>query len=154
MGFYWGGKFYYSIVLAFGLRSAPYIFNLFSEALHWIIQHHILAHIRHYLDDFFLLFNPSSKPSMCSAAVEWVMGLRRELGLVFQDSKTVWPTTQIEFLGLEFDSVAIEARLPPDKLVFLRLLLHGWSTKCLASLRDIQELAGFLQFVSQVIPCS
>ena len=154
MGFCWGGKFYYNVVLAFGLRSAPYIFNLFSEALHWIIQHHIPAHIRHYLDDFLLLFDPSFPPSRCSAAVEWVMGLGRELGLVFQDSKTVWPATQIEFLGLELDSVAMEARLPPDKLVFLKSLLQDWSVKRLACLREVQELAGFLQFVSQVIPCS
>jgi hypothetical protein len=154
MGFCWADKFYYSIVLAFGLRSAPYIFNLFSEALHWIIQHHIPAHIRHYLDDFLMLFTPSSQPSMCSAAVEWVMGLGRELGLVFQDSKTVWPTTQIEFLGLELDSVAMEARLPPDKLVFLKTLLQHWSVKRFAGLKEVQELAGFLQFVSQVIPCS
>jgi Reverse transcriptase (RNA-dependent DNA polymerase) len=68
--FHWGGKFYYSIVLAFGLCSAPYIFNLFSEVLHWIIQHHIPAHICHYLDDFFLLFTPSFKLHMCLAAVE------------------------------------------------------------------------------------
>ena len=123
MGSHWGEKFYYSIVLAFGLQATPYIFNLFSEALHWIIQHYIPAHICHYLDNFFLLFAPSSKLHTCSAAVEWVMGLGHDLGLVFQDSKTVWPTTQIESLGPELDSVAMEAHLPPDKLVFLKLLL-------------------------------
>jgi hypothetical protein len=30
MGMFWDGSFYYAIVLMFGLRSAPYIFNLFS----------------------------------------------------------------------------------------------------------------------------
>ena len=154
MDFCWGNKFYYNVVLAFRLHSAPYIFNLFSEALHWIIQHHILAHIQHYLDDFLLLFNPSFPPSRCSAAVEWVMGLSHELGLVFQDSKTVWPTTQIEFLGLKLDSVAMEAHLLLDKLVFLRPLLQDCSVKWLACLWEVQELAGFLQFVPQVIPCS
>jgi hypothetical protein len=88
---------------------------------------------------------------MCSAAVEWVMGLGHDLGLVFQNLKTVWPTTQIEFLGLELDSVAMEACLPLDKLSFLRLLLHEWSVKHIACLWEVQELAGFLQFVS---PCS
>ena len=154
MGFYWGDEFYYSIVLAFGLHSIPYIFNLFSEALHWIIQCHIPAHIRHYLDDFFLLFPSSSPPFKCTAAVEWVMGLGQELGLVFQGSNTVWPTTQIEFLGLELDSIAMEVRLPPDKLVFLKSLLGNWSVKQFACLWEVQELAGFLQFVSQVIPQS
>lgn len=154
VGFYWGDEFYYNVVLAFGLRSALYIFNLFSEALHWIIHCHILAHIHHYLDDFFLLFAPSSPPSICSAAVEWVMGLGCELGLVFQDSKTVWLTIQIEFLGLELDSVAMEAHLPPDKLIFLNSMLQAWSIKHVACLQEVQELAGFLQFVSQVIPYS
>ncbi len=58
LGFTWAGKFYYDLVLCFGLRSAPYIFNLFAEALHWIIQRHIPAHIRHYLDDFLGIFSP------------------------------------------------------------------------------------------------
>jgi hypothetical protein len=82
------------------------------------------------------------------------MGLGCDLGLVFQDSKTVWPATQIEFLGLELDSVAMEAHLPLDKLEFLRSLLHDWSAKQSACLQEIQELTGFLQFVSQVIPHS
>ena len=41
LGFTWMCKFYYDIVFGFGLRSAPYIFNLFAEALHWIITRHI-----------------------------------------------------------------------------------------------------------------
>ena len=79
IGFSWGDKFCYNVVLAFGLQSAPYIF--FSEALHWIIQCHIPARIHHYLDDFFLVFSPASQAPVCSAAVEWVMGLGQELGV-------------------------------------------------------------------------
>lgn len=154
LGFAWRSRFYYCTVLTFGLRSAPYIFNLFAEALHWIIQRHIPSYMRHYLDDFLLTFSPSSVPSWCSAAVEWVMGLGQRLGLCFQDSKTVWPSTQIEFLGLELDSLKMEARLPPDKLEFLMELLRSWARKRVASLRETQELAGFLQFASQVIPYS
>ena len=108
MGLMWKEKLYYCVVLAFGLCSAPYIFNLFAEALHWIIQRHIPARLQHYLDDFFLLFKTSQSPGYSSAAVEWVMALGRKLGLSFQDSKTVWPSTHIEFLGLELDSVSVE----------------------------------------------
>jgi hypothetical protein len=154
MGFSWRRKFYYCIVLTFGLRSAPYIFNLFSEALHWIIQRHIPARLRHYLDDFFLLFAPHSNSRVAHHAVEWVMGLGRNLGLCFQDSKTEWPTTTIEFLGLELDSISMEACLPADKLTYLKELLSLWSAKRSASLREVQELSGFLQFASQVIPRS
>lgn len=154
LGFSWRQQFYYCTVLTFGLRSAPYIFNLFAEALHWIIQRHIPSHLRHYLDDFLLIFSPSSSRDLCFAATDWVMALGRTLGLRFQDSKTIWPCTSLEFLGLELDSISMEARLPPDKLSFLKDLLKSWSTKRLVSLKDIQELAGFLQFSSQVIPRS
>lgn len=56
LGFEWLGKLYYDIVLAFGMRSAPYIFTLFAEALHWIMQRNIPAHVRHYLNDFLAIF--------------------------------------------------------------------------------------------------
>lgn len=34
LGFKWDDSFYCAVVLSFGLKSAPYIFNLFAEALH------------------------------------------------------------------------------------------------------------------------
>lgn len=34
LGFTWMEDFYYNIVLCFGCRLAPYVFNLFAEALH------------------------------------------------------------------------------------------------------------------------
>ncbi|KAG9223888.1 hypothetical protein CCMSSC00406_0007750 [Pleurotus cornucopiae] len=55
IGCFWNGDFYEYMVLIFGLNSAPYIFNLFAEALHWIIQHHIPAELKHYLLNFRLL---------------------------------------------------------------------------------------------------
>lgn len=38
LGFKWGEKFYKETCLSFGLATAPFIFNLFAEALHWIID--------------------------------------------------------------------------------------------------------------------
>ncbi len=37
LGFRWCRKFYKEKCLSFGLATAPFIFNLFAEALHWII---------------------------------------------------------------------------------------------------------------------
>ncbi|PPR00185.1 hypothetical protein CVT26_009053 [Gymnopilus dilepis] len=154
LGFHWGCRFYFLLVLAFGLKTAPYIFNLFAEALHWIIQRHIPAALRHYLDDFLLIFPAKSPQPICNAAIEWTMALGRELGLCFQDSKTVWPSTKLEFLGIELDSITMEARLLPDKLEYLQQLVGLWAEKQKCSLRDLQELTGFLQFASQVVPCA
>ncbi|PPQ82917.1 hypothetical protein CVT24_008668, partial [Panaeolus cyanescens] len=154
LGFSWRGKLYYCVVLTFGLRSAPYIFNMFAEALHWIIQRHIPSRLRHYLDDFLLTFQPGTPLSICTEAVEWVIGLGHSLGLCFQDEKTLWPTYIVDFLGIELDSACMEARLPQDKMAILIELLSTWRNKRIASLRDTQELSGYLQFASQVIPYS
>jgi hypothetical protein len=153
LSFHWGSKFFYFLVLAFSLKNAPYIFNLFAKALHWIIQRHIPAALHHYLDDFLLIFPSDTRHSLANAAVDWVMGLGKELGLIFQDSKTVWPCTHLEFLGLELDSTMMEACLPVDKLIFLQDLLCSWLAKRTCTLLELQELLGFLEFTSQVIPC-
>ena len=48
----------------------------------------------------------------------------------------------------------MEARLPPAKLEYLVELLNVWRTRHYCTLRELQELAGFLQFTSQVFPLS
>ena len=154
LGFHWQSQFYYSIVLTFGLRSAPYIFNLFAEGLHWIIRRHIPGELCHYLDDFLPIFHPNTPLPIANAAVAWCQSLGKRLGLNFQDEKTVLPCTQLEYLGLEIDTMSMEARLPPEKLEYLREILASALLASTMTLRKLQGLVGFLQFASQVIPHS
>jgi hypothetical protein len=154
LGFHWSNQFYHDVVLGFGLRSAPYIFNLFAEALHWIIESHIPAYLRHYLDDFLNIFPPCTSPDTVHAALEWALALGSLLGLRFQPEKVEGPSTCIEFLGIILDSIRMEARLGENKLSFLQELLASWSSRSHCTLRELEELTGFLQFVSQVIPYS
>ena len=154
LGFTWEEKFYYDIVFGFGLRSAPYIFNLFAEALHWILDRHLPARIRHYLDDFLKIFSPNIPQDVVQHALEWAMALGTQLGLRFQPSKIEGPATCLEFLGIELDSRSMEARLPQAKLDYLMELLSNWQCHTHCILRELQELTGFLQFASQVIPTS
>lgn len=152
LGFQWGKAFYHEIALSFGLRSAPYIFNLFAEALHWIIARHLPAFLRHYLDDFLLIFRSSTPSHLVSASLSWALALGGQLGLSFQLNKVLGPSTEIEYLVITLDSIAMEARLPPDKLSFLLELLEEWRSISRCTLRQLQELTGYLQFTSQVIP--
>ena len=41
-----------------GLRTAPFIFTLFSEGLHWILEWVFSRDLIHYLDDFLLVNDP------------------------------------------------------------------------------------------------
>src|SRR5882672_357374 len=152
LGFHWMGKYYYPIVLMFGGKSAPYIFNMFVEALHWIIQRRIPGSLRHYLDNFLPIFKPSTSSHEANVAVNWIEDTAKALGLSFQPKKTVRPTTRLEFLGLELDSESMEARLPNNKLVYLRETLTNWTTRSWCSLKELQEIIGYLQFCAQVVP--
>jgi hypothetical protein len=119
-----------------GCRSAPYLFNLFAEALHWILQRHLPARIRHYLDDFLKIFASHIPLDIVNNALDWSLALGKQLGLRFQALKVFGPATQLAYLGLDLDTIAMEVRLPPEKLTYLL------------------ELTGFLQFSSQVVPTS
>ena len=67
-GFFWD-QFYPELCLPFGLRTAPFIFNLFAEGVHWCCKSlfrdggHDIFELHHYLNDFVFVFPPSSPNS-------------------------------------------------------------------------------------------
>lgn len=88
---------------------------------------------------------------MAEAALEWIQALGAQIGLSFQPLRTLGPATCVEFLGLELDTDAMEARLPADKLAFLIELIAAWNLRKTCTLRELQELIGFLQLAARVV---
>jgi len=89
---------------------------------------------------------------VANAAIDWIDNMAKELGLSFQPKKMVRPMTCLEFLGLELDSATMEARLPLNKLAYLREVLLEWETCRCCNLRDLQGIISYLQFCTQVVP--
>ena len=59
LGIHWRGAFNVDKRLPFGLRSSPFLFNQFADAL----QHnHGITHLLHYYLDDYLMVGPSSSP--------------------------------------------------------------------------------------------
>ena len=52
LGMRWQGSLYIDKCLPFGLRSAPKLFNLIADLLHWILVQRGISFLMHYLDDF------------------------------------------------------------------------------------------------------
>ena len=51
------------------------------------------------------------------------------------------PTSQVmEWLVLQFDTVAMTVSLPQDKLSEIQLLVHTWSLKPTVTLKDLHTL--------------
>jgi len=62
---YWEGSYYYDKVLPFGFRSAPFLFNLLSDAIEWILLNQCLvSFVCHILDDFLIIEPASSSPPL------------------------------------------------------------------------------------------
>lgn len=73
------------------------------------------------------------------------------LGIPIAHDKTVEPTTCLSFLGIELDTVAMQMRLPQDKLSELCNQLQATLQVKKLSLQELQSLIGSLNFVCQVV---
>ena len=73
------------------------------------------------------------------------------LGVPLATHKVEGPSLVLEFLGILLDTTAMEARLPEDKLLRLRSLVHEWIGKKSCTKRELLSLIGLLQHASKVV---
>jgi Reverse transcriptase (RNA-dependent DNA polymerase) len=144
----WNGRIYVELFLPFGLRTAPLIFNLFSEAIHWIMQ--LKGYnLCHYIDDFLLILPPGS-PMIHTAANDFSK-VCDTMGFMIEPKKNK-EGTLVDFLGLEIDTMAMEARLPPDKHQRALSIVTDVLQMRSISFHTLEKLLGFLSFCCAVIP--
>ena len=111
--------------MPFGLRTAPYQFNLFAETYHWILANEFTKHklpvsIFNYLHDFLLIIPTESK---LEAYSERFRLLCEEVGLVIKESKNEegWVAS---FGGVEIDMEKMVIRLQQKKLEKARSIIQ------------------------------
>ena len=150
LGMKWRDRFYVDLVLPFGLRSDPFIFNSVAEAVEWILVHnYLISPLFHYLDDY-LTMGPPNSPQ-CQSHVDTAFQVFPRLGLPLHLEKCEGPSTILTFLGIELDSVQQLARLPPDKVDRILRLLQQWSRKKTCTRRDLESLIGSLHHACRVV---
>jgi hypothetical protein len=149
LGFFWEDTYWVDCFLPFGLRTAPYIFDLFAKALHWILDSQASPEFEtiHYLDDF-LGVGPASAATEFSHQFEQICD---RLGLRIKESKSI-TSTVADFGGIELDTLAMEARLPSAKLHKATELVEHALKKGKLNLQELQSLIGFLSFCCKVVP--
>jgi len=152
LGFHWQDKFYSERFLVFGLRTAPYLFNLFAEVFHWILLQELTTQglpveIVHYLDNFLIILPPNQKLETYSRGFT---GLSWEVGLAIKISKNQEGTVA-EFGGVELDTNQMEIRLPTKKLQKARTIAQTASMTTSFSLLELQTITGYLNFVCIVV---
>ena len=148
--------FYIDTFLPFGLCSAPFLFNQFSDALHWILQqNYVIRHLLHYLDDFFTAGAPASQE--CTNNLSTMLAVCNNLNAPVKPSKIEGPTTHLTFLGIIINTttmtVSISEERKQDLIHLLQSLLHKSlcdDEKC--TKRELLSVIGKLSFACKVIP--
>ena len=117
--------------------------------MEWIAREKLhIDHILNLLDDF-LIVSPSH--DLCKQQLDLFLMLCHYLGIPMAPEKTIGPSSTISFAGIELDSVLMEARLPPDKLVKYHDLIASLLRRRKLTLREIQSLTGLLNFACTIV---
>lgn len=148
-GMQWQGSYYFDSVMQFGLASATAIFEWYSSAAQYIAQHSCaIPHLVHYVDDFMSFMHGEAAAKQ---ALDRLLALFTELGIPVSVEKLEGPLTTMVFLGILFDTVAMQIRLEDTRLVTIHAELDAWGMRSEASREELQSLIGSLAFAAKVV---
>jgi hypothetical protein len=146
--FEWNGQFFVDIFLPFGLRTAPRIFNLFAEALHWVFETLFEWNVTHYLDDFLFVFPPNADVNLVSNQFDSVL---TEFGLTKAIEKDSEGSVVVH-LGFEFDTQNMQVRLPSNKKQRAIDAVDTLLSSRTVTYTMLETTLGFLSHCCQVVP--
>lgn len=149
LGMQWRGKYYYDVVLVFGLSSACRLWERVATAAHWIARRFLkLELLVHYIDDYLLV---SVGERQAALQLQGLLQLFAMLGIPISLEKLEGPTTLLPFLGIQIDARAMTLSLDAARLEYVHGLLSQWLLKPHASIKELQSLVGTLNFCAKVI---
>ena len=153
--FIWRSLIFFFVGLMFGLRHSGYQGQRITNAVTWI--HRGLGRDQecekpynslNYSDDIAGV-EPSETRALESSTA--LAQLFKELGLRESEKKYHPPSTNMPFLGVQFDSNRLTMSVPPDKLQEVREELNIWARKSKATKKTLQQLLGKLFWISRCV---
>ena len=136
--------------LPFGASISCAIFQRFSNALKHLInfQSSTSRCVTNYLDDFLFV---SYCRNLCNSLITKFLGICQSIGVPIADEKTEWACTRLVFLGILLDGVYMVLGIPKEKRDHAIYLLNCVKDKKKATVRELQSLCGYLNFINRAI---
>ena len=150
LGFSFKGSYYYDTMLPMGAATSCNIFETISDSIQWILANkYYLTSCVKVLDDF-LFVQPTAERT--ARDLKTFTTLCDDLAIPLAPHKTEGPDTTLTFLGIELDTLAMQARLPKDKLQTYTQSIANTIADPSLTLRQLRSIIGQLQFATKVIP--
>ena len=83
-----------------------------------------MSNVLHYLDSFLVVGPPAT--STCQHSLNSIIAICTQLGVPLAREKIGGPITSLTILGIQIDTVKMQACLPSDKLSRLQRELTSW----------------------------
>ena len=141
-------QYYVDMVLPFGLRSSPFLFDQYAAGLEYIMKCKGVTVAEHYLHDYFTCGSANS--DQCKTDLSIMIEACNETGFNINFNKLVKPTTQLEFLGILIDSERMQLRIIDARLYDIYSELLNWHQKTKCTKRQLVSIIGKLTFISRI----
>ena len=133
--------------LSFGTRMAAFLFNRITDSVTRYVRASGFMCFN-YLDDFLTMGRSFEE---CQKAQLFLHKVLLSLGFYIAYKKVLSPSKVQVYLGIELDSVAMELRLPRDKLGKLHSELGFFAGRRRATKKQLQRLCGVLAHCSTLV---
>jgi hypothetical protein len=140
LGFAWDQDYYIDVSIPFGIRWGAMACQRTTNGIRYI-QERQSRDTLNYIDDF---LGVESTQQEAQAASSGLQQLLVELGVEESASKFIAPTTCLPWIGIEFDTVAMEVRMPQHKIDATLALLQQWRHLTRATRQQLRKLLGKL----------
>ena len=104
--------------------------------------------VENYVDDMGGVESALARAESAFATLGWLL---KDLGLDESKDKAESPSTTMTYLGIEFDRMAMEMRVPADKLQEIKSEIRIWLRRTTITKKELQSLLGKLFWISKVV---
>jgi hypothetical protein len=147
----WRRMYYVELVLPFGLKSSPALWDAFASTLFWYLTAVLALHLVYYVDD---VFGVASSESGANSDLDSVIAVCQFAGCATNAEKTVRATQRAIFLGIGLDTRSMTVFLDDSRLAAIARMCNEWLEKTHARRKELQSLAGVLAFAAKALPCT
>jgi hypothetical protein len=130
--------------LPFGARWASYCCQRVTNVVSHVMRKRG-ALLCNYIDDF---GGAATTQQQANKHFEQLKQLAEQLGLQLAPNKCKAPSTDLCFLGIQFNTQEMTMSIPPLKLKDIADLVATWATKSSANLHELRSLLGKLLHVA------